>query len=441
MKYLPYILILAAFCILFVRARGLFSAAARYLHVRSEALARYISEETLKRMLLILFAANLLGAFMTWRDAESDTAAKGYLVRNEYGSNGAEAELTVTLDGEKQDVELPVAARRMDRRELRKVLADRAGKLEKMILGDMDAGHVDRDLTLPEKAGNPSVKISWDTSNAALMDWEGVLGPEVPPEGAEVKLTATLSIEEEEVVKEIKLKVYPRPMNDVEKLQQEVRDAVQETNDETEETVHLPENVGGKKAEWSQRQGNTGVILLLFGFLIAALYAYSKVRAGEKEAEKRDEEMLIDYPNIVSKLVLLLTAGMSLRKAFARIRTDYRDTLRHGAPKRAGYEEIVRMSLEMEHGVSELVAYENMGKRCRVNVYRTFSTLLVQNLTKGGDEMAAILSREAQEAYEDRKKRARILGEEAGTKLLLPMLLMLAIVMAILMIPAFFAFL
>ena len=441
MKYLPYILILAAFCILFVRARGLFSAAARYLHVRSEALARYISEETLTRVLLILFAANLLGAFMTWRDAESDTAAKGYLVRNEYGSNGAEAELTVTLDGEKQDVELPVAARRMDRRELRKVLADRAGKLEKMILGDMDAGHVDRDLTRPEKAGNPSVKISWDTSNAALMDWEGILGPEVPPEGAEVKLTATLSIEEEEVVKEIKLKVYPRPMNDVEKLQQEVRDAVQETNDETEETVHLPENVGGKKAVWSQRQGNTGMILLLFGFLIAALYAYSKVRAGEKEAEKRDEEMLIDYPNIVSKLVLLLTAGMSLRKAFARIRTDYRDTLRHGAPKRAGYEEIVRMSLEMEHGVSELVAYENMGKRCRVNVYRTFSTLLVQNLTKGGDEMAAILSREAQEAYEDRKKRARILGEEAGTKLLLPMLLMLAIVMAILMIPAFFAFL
>ena len=441
MKYLPYIVILAAFCILFVRARGLFSAAARYLHVRSEALARYISEETMKRMLFILFAANLLGAFMTWRDAESDTAAKGYLVRNEYGSDGGEAELTVTLDGEKQDVELPLAARRMDRIELRKVLADRAGKLEKMILGDMDAGHVDRDLTLPEKAGNPSVKISWDTSNAALMDWEGILGPEVPPEGAEVKLTATLSIEEEEVEKEIKLKVYPRPMNDIEKLQQEVRNAVQEANDETEETVHLPENVGGKKAEWSQRLGNTGVILLLFGFLIAALYAYSKVRAGEKEAEKRDEEMLIDYPNIVSKLVLLLTAGMSLRKAFARIRTDYRDSLRHGAPKRAGYEEIVRMSLEMEHGVSELVAYENMGKRCRVNVYRTFSTLLVQNLTKGGDEMAAILSREAQEAYEDRKKRARILGEEAGTKLLLPMLLMLAIVMAILMIPAFFAFL
>ena len=441
MKYLPYLVILAAFCILFVRARGLFSAAARYLHVRSEALARYISEETMKRMLFILFAANLLGAFMTWRDAESDTAAKGYLVRNEYGSDGGEAELTVTLDGEKQDVELPLAARRMDRIELRKVLADRAGKLEKMILGDMDAGHVDRDLTLPEKAGNPSVKISWDTSNAALMDWEGVLGPEVPPEGAEVKLTATLSIEEEEVEKEIKLKVYPRPMNDIEKLQQEVRNAVQEANDETEETVHLPENVGGKKAVWSQRQGNTGMILLLFGFLIAALYAYSKVRAGEKEAEKRDEEMLIDYPNIVSKLVLLLTAGMSLRKAFARIRTDYRDSLRHGAPKRAGYEEIVRMSLEMEHGVSELVAYENMGKRCRVNVYRTFSTLLVQNLTKGGDEMAAILSREAQEAYEDRKKRARILGEEAGTKLLLPMLLMLAIVMAILMIPAFFAFL
>ena len=98
------------------------------------------------------------------------------------------------------------------------------------------------------------------------------------------------------------------------------------------------------------------------------------------------------------------------------------------------------MTQEMERGISEIQAYENLGKRARCSAYRTFSTLLVQNLRKGGSDMAKILEREADEAFEERKKRARVLGEEAGTKLLLPMLMMLGVVMAVLMVPAMFAF-
>ena len=40
--------------------------------------------------------------------------------------------------------------------------------------------------------------------------------------------------------------------------------------------------------------------------------------------------------------------------------------------------------------------------------------------------------------FEERKARARRLGEEAGTKLLLPMFLMLAEVLVIVVVPAFF---
>ena len=45
--------------------------------------------------------------------------------------------------------------------------------------------------------------------------------------------------------------------------------------------------------------------------------------------------------------------------------------------------------------------------------------------------MAALLEQEAEEAFEERKNSAKKLGEEAGTKLLFPMLLMLGIVIAI----------
>ena len=47
------------------------------------------------------------------------------------------------------------------------------------------------------------------------------------------------------------------------------------------------------------------------------------------------------------------------------------------------------------------------------------------------------LNEESYEALEKQKERALRLGEIAGTKLLLPMVMMLAIVMGIIMIPAF----
>ena len=72
--------------------------------------------------------------------------------------------------------------------------------------------------------------------------------------------------------------------------------------------------------------------------------------------------------------------------------------------------------------------------------YKTFSTLLIQNLQKGSRRMADILEQEALEAWDERKRKARGLGEAAATKLLVPMVMMLAVVMAIIMIPAFLSF-
>ena len=66
--------------------------------------------------------------------------------------------------------------------------------------------------------------------------------------------------------------------------------------------------------------------------------------------------------------------------------------------------------------------------------------LLSQNLKKGTAGLLILLKAEALDALEERKRNARRLGEEAGTKLLLPMMIMLVIVMVIIMIPAFWSF-
>ena len=81
---------------------------------------------------------------------------------------------------------------------------------------------------------------------------------------------------------------------------------------------------------------------------------------------------------------------------------------------------------------------EKFGRRCGTQEYMRFGALLSQNLRKGTKGLNDLLRLEAIQSFEERKARARRLGEEAGTKLLLPMFLMLAEVLVIVVVPAFF---
>ena len=49
--------------------------------------------------------------------------------------------------------------------------------------------------------------------------------------------------------------------------------------------------------------------------------------------------------------------------------------------------------------------------------------------------MLGQLEREVTDAFEDKKREAKRIGEQAGTKLLMPMILMLGVVLVVLMAP------
>ena len=118
-----------------------------------------------------------------------------------------------------------------------------------------------------------------------------------------------------------------------------------------------------------------------------------------------------------------------------------KDKIKHNnQKKKAAYEEIAVACNEMESGISEYEAYRRFGERCDQVKYKTFSTLLIQNLQKGSCCLADLLEKESMEAWDERKRKARVMGEAAATKLLLPMVMMLLVVMAIVMIPALLSF-
>lgn len=104
---------------------------------------------------------------------------------------------------------------------------------------------------------------------------------------------------------------------------------------------------------------------------------------------------------------------------------------------RYAYEEMKHTCHEMESGVMESESYERFGTRCGLQEYVRLGALLSQNLRKGMKGLRDILRVETIQAFEERKARARRLGEEAATKLLMPMFLMLSVVLVIVIVPAF----
>ena len=102
-------------------------------------------------------------------------------------------------------------------------------------------------------------------------------------------------------------------------------------------------------------------------------------------------------------------------------------------------EELKRMGItyhQMKDGIGERLAYEQFGERLGLQVYRRLATLLVQNLRKGTAGLSRLLEKEMQDAFDAQESIAKKQGEELQTKLLLPMMLMLGLVIVIIMIPA-----
>ena len=71
-------------------------------------------------------------------------------------------------------------------------------------------------------------------------------------------------------------------------------------------------------------------------------------------------------------------------------------------------------------------------------IYATWTSSFPES-EKGTRGITELLSLEAVHAFEDRKARAKRKGEETGTKLLVPMIMMLAVVLVIVIVPAFWS--
>ncbi|MDC7289632.1 type II secretion system F family protein [Blautia schinkii] len=166
---------------------------------------------------------------------------------------------------------------------------------------------------------------------------------------------------------------------------------------------------------------------LLLGIILCVLaVAYLELSLRDKLTERR-QEILMDLPQVLSKLTLLVNSGMVLREA-------WRKTEITGS--RVLYQEMTNTSLEIENGVLETDAYKDFGERCNVKEARKFASMIVQNLQKGNEELSFFLRDMADEMWETKKNEVKQKGEKANSKLLLPVLLIFIGILMLVLVPA-----
>lgn len=398
------------------------------------------SKET-KYFFLILIVSNSL-ALILFMSELYEQYSGNEIVRNTYGKGSRKETYEVTLEGklEKEPFTIEIGEQEYSQTETQKMFEQVMDKLDQVILDkNKSLDKVEHDLNLVTTLEGYPVSIKWEFDRYDVLNTEGeILESHNEKEGKLVEIRGIVTYGEEEAIYVTHVMVFPEVKTEKEKWLDEIAQFIKEEEKNTREqkSFSLPESIAGKKLQWNKETESTGYYILILGTAAAFFIPFKTVQSKREEQRRRQEQMMRDYPEIISKFVLLLSTGMTLKNVWAKVVRTYEEQKKDTGMREA-YEEMCIAYREMQGGISEKEAYERFGQRCGMVPYIKFAALLSQNLKKGSKGLTELLKVESIQAFENRKGNAKKLGEEASTKLLLPMFGMLAIVLIIIVVPAF----
>lgn len=409
---------------------------------RSErAVREYYAE---KLTLLLMLTAGALAGFLLLLPlilrAPGHIPEEG-LRRPDYGQNTREQELIAEADGAEHQVTVLIHSRKYSAAQVQDLLEKGRTEMEEGILGEnLTADEVRLPLHFPSTFADGEVAAEYLTVPYGLIGQDGTIMRDAQEEGELVEITISLKCQGQELLCKRVVRVYPALLEGEEQLQKTLYNYAQEAEADQVESEYfvLPDRAGRLSVSWKLPVNeNWKSLLFLMILSIPAVYFGKDLEVHRKAAQRR-EQMEMDYPELLWNMTILLGAGMTIRAVFYKLAASY-EKKENRRRKRYVYEEICYTCREMQSGVPEAQAYERFGKRCALQSYIKLGSLLAQNMKKGSGGLARLLGTEAALSLEEQKRLARKQGENAQTKMLFPMVLMLGIVMMMLMIPAFMA--
>lgn len=165
---------------------------------------------------------------------------------------------------------------------------------------------------------------------------------------------------------------------------------------------------------------------LLLGIAIAGLFVWYLSESFKDKLTARREQILSAFPQMLSKMTLLVNSGMLLRDAWKLIAEQGDGIL---------FAEMQLTTDQLDNGVPEIAAYHEFAERCGVKEIRKFASMVVQGLEKGGSELTAFLKDMSEEMWVEKRNMVKQKGEKANAKLLAPTVLIFIGILFMIMAP------
>ncbi|MDD2968555.1 MAG: hypothetical protein PHT21_03205 [Lachnospiraceae bacterium] len=398
----------------------------------------------IKTILLIVLIGTLTGLAIECGRQPILLKEMSAIEKYDFGEGDRQVHLNAKINGtdEIEEVILTIPERVYSINEIESLYEEFLVELRQEMLGDnKKSEQIRENLNMVETIKGYPFKVSWSFDQYEYISDKGVLSDQIPEQGSELIVFAEIEYDEWKKEELFQCILFPGKKQEVslnQMIEEQLKNIIEKTKED--EYLRLPEQIEGIQITWSEKSsGDT--FLVLAGIIITIIIINLALEYELKEKiSKREEQMMLDYPELVSKICLFLGAGLTVRSVFQKLGNEYLKKRADGMPIKYAYEEIAVTCFELEGGVSEMTGYDNFARRCRQNQYLKLGSILSQNLKKGSARLQEILEAEARAAFENRKSLAKKRGEEAGTKLLLPMMLMMAVIMIIIMVPAFLTF-
>lgn len=233
--------------------------------------------------------------------------------------------------------------------------------------------------------------------------------------------------------------IVPRALSRYESLLLQLQQAITSEDEGSlgENMLSLPTEINGQRIYYSEHEDRSYLLLPLLGVIAAMAIYMRQGQARRTEKKQREALLMLDYSELVSKLMVYIGAGLTVRNALETISQHFDALIARGIKEdRPLYQELRTMVIQFRRNMPESEIYLSFGRRVNLKPYTKLVSLIEQNRMNGARNLRAMLELEMEDAFEQRKTTARRLGEEAGTKLLLPLFIMLGIVMIIVIVPA-----
>ena len=414
------------------------------LENQDQMLQKFIKQWLLRLLAIIGGIVFLIVIFLLTDTKEGNLKEGNRLNRPEYGENSLKVKIKAKLeeDGiEAEDLSLEIEAEKYTQEEFEFLVTESLPELENYVLGNNSSpDEITEDMILPERLFDTPIAIRWASDDEEVLKRTGEVNENREEEDRIVLLTAVFTYEEYKMSHTFGVMVKKKELSRQEKLSKSLFLKLEEIFEATKEEkeVILPKEIEGIKVVYEEEETNHTKAIILFAVTGILLWGIALKEEIESKEKQREKELLVDYPGLISQFTLLLSAGFTISGAWRKIIEQYENQRQNGCKKRRYvYEEMTITLREIRNGVSEVDAIGRFGTRIRLAPYLKFSTLLTQNIRKGSRGLITLLKVEEKLAYEERKEMAKQLGEEAGTKLLIPMIMMFGIVLVVILVPAF----